>query len=333
MLIEGGRLLHELLPRLATSALSHVHIVVVVDVTSAPGFSSLTHSRLPGIIFLSPNVLKNPWQAAEHLLHESMHVKFTDLEHTHSLLRADYDPAASPMVHAPWNRAPVGWPVNRSLTVLHVYTCLALFFAVVTDRHTSLIERYGSLPSGPTPARRTRRSLDRAHYLHRYLVPNQDQLDTAGRLLVRWLGDVLRILDQSPPPEGASAHLYLDLYEREASTIRALRARLDAHRLRDEEQWAAALRNAALGETRYALDLAPSDLILQEHVEHVEILEKSNASLRESADAFIAVRQSVLNTLTGTPLLPGPREESIRAMVTESGSRLSDLFSASWDFQ
>jgi hypothetical protein len=335
MLIDGARLLSELLPRLAASALSHVHTIVVVDESSSPGFSSLTHSRLPGIIFLSPNVLKNPWQAAEYLLHEAMHVKFTDLEHTHSLLSADYDPSISPTVHAPWNRAPAGWPINRSLTVLHVYTCLALFFTVVTDRHASLAERYGPLRGGPDPAKRTRRSFDRAHYLRRHLALNQGQLDTAGRLLVRWLGDILRVFDPAPPPEGACVHLLLDLYDREASTVRALRARLEADRLRENERWAAIVRDAARSEIGCTLDLLPVDAqmtpTLHQHVKRVDALDRSNASLRESADAFLAVRQSVFDALKAMPTDPGPRDDIIRTMVENSGARLNDFLSAVWD--
>lgn len=243
-------------------------------------------------------------------------VKFTDLEHTHSLMSADYVAGESAMVLAPWNRAPTAWPINRSLTVLHVYTCLALFFTVVAERRESLAGTYGR--GGPDPVRQARRSFDRAHYLHGHLTRNQQQLDTAGRLLVRWLGDLLHAFDPAPPPEGASAHLLLDLYDREADAIGRL---TDA-----EERWAGIVREVAQSELRYAYDLLPEEAqVLRQHAEHLHALEKSGASPAESAEAFIAVRRSISEALRSTPMDPGPRDTIIRTMVESSGTRLDDL--------
>jgi hypothetical protein len=209
MLLAGMRLLRVLCPRLTRSAMSHVQLIGMVGAPLSPGFASLTSPRFPGTFFLAESVLTNPWQAAEHLLHEAMHVKFVDLEHTHSLVSADYDDRSSPMIRPPWHRAQPGavteWPLKRSLTALHVYTCLALFFTNVTNRSADLEAEYGPLQVIPT--KQTRRSFDRANYLRQQLEHYEEYLGFAGALFVRWLGKMLRSIDPSPPPEGSYVHL------------------------------------------------------------------------------------------------------------------------------
>ncbi|RBQ16663.1 hypothetical protein DP939_28655 [Spongiactinospora rosea] len=356
-LLRGAELLHELCPTLAPSALSHVHLVVVAGKKSSPGsvspgsvssgsaspgFASLTHPRIPGVIFLSPAVLGDAWQAAEYLLHEAMHVKFTDLEHTHSLLDEDYDAAASPLIRPHWNRArpeaSEGWPLDRALTVSHVYTTLALFHSTVAARHAELAGRYGPI-TGADPARQARRSFDRAQYLLHRLGRHAERLGAGGRLFLRWLGGINEAFDPSPAPEGAYAHLVLDLYEREADTIRRALSRPDAGRA-DED--AAGLRSAARQEISGCLavlaatgepsgqghELQDQDRVLTE-------LESSGASFRDSAEAFLRTRNLVLRALGPVPpaafLSPVPHRpeetvaEIVRAMVEESGRRLGAL--------
>ncbi|YCK37308.1 hypothetical protein ACNF49_25615 [Actinomadura sp. ATCC 39365] len=351
-LLRGAELLHELCPKLARSALSHVHLVVVAGKESppesaspesaSPGFASLTHPRIPGVIFLSAAVLGDAWQAAEYLLHEAMHVKFTDLEHTHSLLEEGYDAAVSPLVRPHWNRARreagEGWPVDRALTVSHVYTTLALFHSTVAARHEELADRYGPI-AGADPARQARRSFDRAQYLLHCLGRHTEQLGAGGRLFLRWLGGINEAFDPSPAPRGAYAHLVLDLYEREADTIRRALSRPDAGGA-DED--AAALRSAARQEISGCLavlaatgepsgqrqELQDQDRVLAE-------LESSGASFRDSAEAFLRTRDLVLRALGPVPpaafLGPVPDRpeetvaETVRAMAEESGRRLGAL--------
>ncbi|GAA1693277.1 hypothetical protein GCM10009733_106480 [Nonomuraea maheshkhaliensis] len=368
-LLRGAELLHELCPRLARSALSHVHLIVVAgkqpptDAVAAgeqpsasvvadgkqpsPGFASLTHPRVPGVIFLSTAVLGDAWQAAEYLLHEAMHVKFTDLEHTHSLLGEDYDAAASPLIRPHWNRARQetgdGWPVDRALTVGHVYTSLALFHATVAARHAELTDRYGPI-AGADPARQARRSFDRAQYLVDRLGVDRldrhtEQLGAGGRLFLRWLHGIHEAFDPSPAPEGAYAHLVLDLYEREADTIRKVMSRRDDGRA-DED--AARLRSAARKEIGACLavlaataapagperELHDQDRVLAE-------LESSGAAFRDSAEAFLRTRELVLRALSPVspaaflaPVPDRPEQTSaevVRSMVEESGRRLNSL--------
>lgn len=219
-IIKGARLLSQLLPDLARSALSHVRLVAVID--HPPGFTSVTNPNLMGCVFFAPGVLNTPWQAAEYLLHEAMHLKFIDLEHTHSMLRHGYKNAESIKVRPLWNRpdpfSPQGWPANRVLTVLHVYTCLALFFISVERRAKDLLPVYGFLGE-LQPAVSSRRAFDRAQYLANKAREADYDLGDAGRSFVQWLKTILQVFDPSPPLEKAYVHLLLDRYEREANEL------------------------------------------------------------------------------------------------------------------
>ncbi|WP_437733587.1 aKG-HExxH-type peptide beta-hydroxylase [Sorangium sp. So ce1335] len=232
-LAQGARLLDALLPELARSALAHTQLVVVAGPdghapAQARGFRSATVAGLFGTIVLGPVTLKTPWSAAEHLLHESMHLKFIDLELTHSLLRKGYRIDGSPVVSPPWHRRdPSGlrdWTVNRMLTVLHVYVALALFFRAVERRAPALEAEFGPL-GDLDPALQARRSFDRAHFLAHALRRHEGELGAAGRKFCAWLDGLLAALDPSPPPAGSEVHLLLDLYAREAAALRDRLAR------------------------------------------------------------------------------------------------------------
>ncbi|KYF54470.1 hypothetical protein BE08_35920 [Sorangium cellulosum] len=225
---DGVRLLDALLPRLARSALAHTHWVVVAD-TPAPAppgladFASMTAAAIFGVIVLSPHVIRTVWSAAEHLLHESMHLKFMDLEQTHSMLREGYRAASSPSIRPAWHRVePDGsydWPVNRCLTVMHVYTTLALFFRAVEQRAAELEPAFG--PVGDLdPVLEARRAFDRARFLGRELERHERELGAAGKRFVAWLRQTLDAFDPCPAPEGSDAHLLLDLHDREAASPR-----------------------------------------------------------------------------------------------------------------
>lgn len=350
MLIKGAQLLHVLCPRLATSALSHVQLITVVTGPS-PKFSSLTHPEAPGVIFVSPVVLTNPWHAAEVLLHEAMHCKFVDLEHTHSLLRHDYTPSGSPRIRPHWNRAAPQkvneWPVNRALTVLHVYTCLALFFSNVVTKCQGLEGQYGPL-HGLQPAKQARRAFDRAHYLRYQLEQSQDQLGVAGRLFLRWLHDILRAFDGAPPPEGSDVHLFLDLYEREGGEVRAFIAGVGSGGAPNDALCAKAMRQMAmreLGSARRVLSMMPDapsvSQQLQQHDEAATVAAKaSDESLHGSADLLLWVREMVTETLDAlSPMIVEAKSspvavqqapaDVIRRMVKDSGHHLNELFGAS----
>jgi len=343
MLVAGATLLHALCPRLAASAMSHVHLVAVVDANSPVRINSMTNPRIPGVFFLSPAVLTSPWQAAEYLLHEAMHLKFLDLENTHSLFSESYDETRSPLIRPHWNKVRQGnegeWPINRVLTVTHVYTCLALFFSIVAKRSPNLEGEYG--PLHRDPIRQLRRSFDRAHYLRYQLSCHEEQLGVAGRLMVRWLGEILMVFDTAAPPEGSYAHLLLDLYEREVDEIRTIAESTDMA-VRHDAQLGQAIRKVAMEEISGALEVTsmisaapPADRVLQNHQEALRALEVVNAGFKDSVDALVAVRSSILQNLSEIPpvayflprsnLRPNTPSEVLRDMVEGSTSQLNSV--------
>jgi hypothetical protein len=334
----GVNLLHVLCPDLSRSALSHVHLIAVVSAGPGAGLTSLTDPLVPGTIFLSPSVLSNPWRAAEYILHEALHVKFVDLEHTHSLLSAGDDAESAPTLRPRWNRpAPDNaneWPIQRALTVFQVYTHLALFFSMVERRRQDLQETFGPL-HGLDASREARRSLDRAHYLSHELRRREAHLGAAGRLFTRWLTDASRLLDDAPPPDGAYVHLYLDLYERECDELRGVVTRVT----HDEGMWSRRIREAGLREvrdSRRALEMlgeiAAEHRELRRRADVLLMLDGSEGSLADTVEAFVAVRRSVAASLRGvtpTAFLTGDPETGaqtvIRDMVETSGQSLGQL--------
>jgi len=342
MLVAGAKVLHILCPRLAESAMSHVHLIAVVNTKSSVKVTSLTDPRIPGVFFLSPSVLTNPWQAAEYLLHEAMHLKFVDLENTHSLFSEDYDEVSSPKVRPHWNKIIPGgvseWPIHRVLTVLHVYTCLALFFTNAASRSSSLEAEYG--PLHLDPIEQARRSFDRAHYLRYELERHEEFLGFAGRLFIRWLGEILQSLDNSAPPKGSYVHLLLDLYNRETDEIRTNVTALGDLVLPDDAKWGKFIRKVAKDEISRALVVlsmtsgaaAPANRVLQNHDKLLQTLEASEARFSDSASTFLAVRNSIFQTLSSINstayLMPSlssemnTASEVVQTMVESSCSEL-----------
>jgi hypothetical protein len=226
MLDRGVRMLEDLLPDLTRSALAHVPLVAIVG--APPGarpvpFDSFTAGSLPGTIVLSRKALTTPWKTAELVLHECLHQKWYDLQHTHSMLRRGYHHHQSPRVRSVWNRAipeeNAAWPCCRSVGALHVYVHLAVLFALMERRQEELTARYGPI-KGPQPAALFRRACDRAAYLAEQIPLHASEFGEAGRVFLDWLQDCLKAMDRDPPARGATGHLIVDLYAREVEEIR-----------------------------------------------------------------------------------------------------------------
>lgn len=218
---RGGELLLELLPSLGRGALSHAHLI---GCFSNQGFwrgkLSSSQIRAGGTIFLSREMLTDPWCVAEHLLHESLHQKLYDFRHGHQLLRPDIGEAGAPTVAALWNSpAPPGanrWDTPRAFAAFHVYAQLSLLALVAEQIADDLAAEYGP-PRGLIDSRR---ALDRAQYLGEQLDElRSTELGPAGCRLLDWLRTVLDVIDPAPPPKGATTHLLRDLYLREANRV------------------------------------------------------------------------------------------------------------------
>jgi predicted O-methyltransferase YrrM len=222
--MRGIRLLEELLPDLAPSALSHAHTLALVpSVGRWTNVASCSQFDLGGTIFLGRSSLA-PWWVAEHLLHEALHQKLYDFRHGHTLLAADVAHETSLSVCALWNPPRLHnanrWNVHRVFAAFHVYAHLTLFAMVAEQREDELAGEYGSMSDTVDSLR----SFERAWYLGERLKQDcWELLGTAGRQMVEWLLAALEFMNPSPPPPGAHIHLHLDRYVRESrETERAL---------------------------------------------------------------------------------------------------------------
>jgi hypothetical protein len=222
---RGAELLGLLVPVLSRSALAHTHVVAIVHGASEEVFRSATTAGLLGAMFLGEAAVETPWRAAEHLLHESLHLKFIDIEQSHSFFRRGYEAQSSPTTKPPWHRPgnDKGWPVNRVMTVMHVYTCLAVFFAATVERGAELAERFGEVDLAQMGLE-AGRAAHRAYYLRDALMRHRDELGIGGLRFVEWIDEALAALVPERPPLDGVVHHLLDLYDRETLQYRTMLA-------------------------------------------------------------------------------------------------------------
>lgn len=234
VLAQGARLLNELLPLSSASPLSHTHLIAIFPRVGlwATRMSS-SEFRVSGTIFLSRRLLANPWTAAEHLLHESLHQLLYDFRRGHTLLNPGFDRSDAPLIHSPWNRPDPAngnyWDVHRALAAFHVYVHLALLAQVAEQRAPELEESYG-----PLRMIGSRTALARAQYLGEQLRTQcWGELGAAGQQFVDWFGSILEILDPAPPVPGSRVHLLFDRYWREAREVGNLTGTTERAEVRD----------------------------------------------------------------------------------------------------
>lgn len=228
LLRRGLRLLDTLLPRLSASALSHVQLIALFPKLGTwRGKASSSQFRVNGSVFLNQELIGNPWWLAEHLLHESLHQKLYDFRHGHSLLAPDYAREDGAKVCSLWN-APDDegnhyWDAHRVLAAFHVYVHLALLCLLAERHEAALAPVYGAIGNNMSGSRR---AIDRARYLgEQLLATTWPELGLAGRRMTHWLLAVLDELDVQRRPAGATAHLLLDLYERQSRKLDTFLAR------------------------------------------------------------------------------------------------------------
>jgi hypothetical protein len=231
---QGIALLRELFPLLTPSLLRHIDVIALVSAgpargeagpPSAPPFStdpfiSCSSDTSPGVVFVSPSVLANPWYIAEIILHEGLHSKLYDVMATHNLFRPNYTKEEAAQLHPLWHTASFeSWDVQRSLFAMHVYAHLALFFQQVARSFDSLAPRFG--PLHVIDARLSmRRSLDRAHFLGMKLAEaGTRDLGPAGHLLLAQLQQMLLELDGASRQGEVAQRLVGDLYARQTLAL------------------------------------------------------------------------------------------------------------------
>lgn len=220
-LLRGMELLRNLLPVLTPSTLRHIDIITLLSSNprhhdgDAPAPSekliSSSGDTTPGVIFISPSVLSNPWHIAEIVLHEGLHSKLYDVMATHNLLRPNYSHEEAVQIQPEWHPSSVLWNGQRSFFAMHVYAHLALFFQRV-ERNFDALQRFGPLHVNDVQ-QAFRRSIDRAQFLGTKLSEDgAKDLGPAGRLLLTQLREMVLTLD-SANEEGSAIEATPELEE------------------------------------------------------------------------------------------------------------------------
>ncbi|BCQ03089.1 hypothetical protein [Cutibacterium avidum] len=172
-------LLERTLPSLVPAVFEHVGGLCLFEGNLDSGFSGAT----PLLIFTNVNSLSYTLDAADLILHESLHQKMRDIDTSFDTLADDYVDNAGYMVHVPWGGAEDGrvFSVDRAMSAYHVYTHLALLhIAAISDPE-----------SGPEAALLERLLIrwGRADHFGTALLDARAQRDLGvdGRKMVDWL--------------------------------------------------------------------------------------------------------------------------------------------------
>lgn len=223
---QGIQLLETVFPVLSPSVLRHIDVIAVGS-AHATSFISYTCDTCPGVIFLNPCTLRNPWFAAEVILHEGLHLKLYDVMHTHNLLRQGYSHDASATVHPLWHSRIESWSAHRALFTMHVYAHLAFFFLRARGQLSELTEAFGQ-PHISDLGVALGRATQRARFLGKWLAnEGWSDLGQAGRQLVSDLEDMLRTVDGETDNDRISRGVVGDLYERQTSALEFFLTRCD----------------------------------------------------------------------------------------------------------
>jgi hypothetical protein len=342
---RGVRLIEEVLPSVARSALSHVHVVALFPSTGQwKGRASCSQYRLVGTVFLQRKSIEDPWWVAEHLLHEALHQKVYDLRHAHSLFASDLQseeevaPKASQQIVSIWNVADVArsnhWGISRSVVALHVYAHLALFGLMSERREEELEGSYGRRSATLTS---TQAAFERAHYLASAIRESYwQELGLAGQGLIDWLEQFLDLLGPAPSRDALHLNLMLERHRRESKKAESLWKAAVAATGGDGGA-AASLNTLVVDElatTRRALASVNATTALGH-------LEADLPGFKDSSQALDPVRarearELIAGALSGSVLLRSDAVEQdasvksarqlVKTMFDRSSERLSSLF-------
>ncbi|MGP4022094.1 aKG-HExxH-type peptide beta-hydroxylase [Actinomadura sp. 3N407] len=199
---RGADLLCDLLPISGAGVFPHIATVgfATDERPDGPLLSVSGGDPLPSAIFMAPSRLTDPWETAEILFHEGLHLKLFDVSRSGSLV---VEPDRQ--VTIPWRTS--NWTLVRVLFALHVYSHLLLFRAAATDAGERLAARYGPPPRSaavdrPTPGSPAARDgtyltvLDRARYLAEQAEAIHGGCLTAqGSRFVGWLLDAIETIE------------------------------------------------------------------------------------------------------------------------------------------
>ncbi len=194
-LLEGVIVAEKIAPSLTRSALAHNSIVLMGGFEGeGQRFDSATVPGLPGVILLNPSVCSSVVDAAQALVHESMHLKFLDIDYIRPLFAPGFRPGQSPLITPIWHLEKPGfgdWPVDRVLTSMHVYIAMSVFLRSACNyfgRDASESEKFEL---------EAELSLERATWLFSCLQSYLTELSLSGRRFVHWTGKILDYLNDT----------------------------------------------------------------------------------------------------------------------------------------
>ncbi|EPX60793.1 hypothetical protein D187_001442 [Cystobacter fuscus DSM 2262] len=191
-------LLARVLPEVGSSALGHIRSICLLEVEVEGGkmMSASGGDGIPSTVFMSPEQLRNPWDAAGHLLHEGLHLKLFDVVRAHTLV----EPHSAPL-EIPWRDIP--WPMVRAIFAFHVYAHIELYRAAVDQADAGLLREFGE-PGSYTDNRHAMSvsrnngsvpyglSVERTRFLGKHLRTTwASRLTPEGLQLTRWLQQCL----------------------------------------------------------------------------------------------------------------------------------------------
>jgi len=196
----GANVAQSVVPRLAISALSHNFVAVIGSSANGSQFKSLTVPGLPGVMVLSSGAVENQYQAAEILVHESLHLKFLDIDYFQHLFPIGFRPTLSPKITPVWHEGTShgNWPIDRILTSMHVYVAMAVFFnriALNADNDDQIDVVHFSA--------RAFQCIERASWLLQTARDHSQYLTANGLNFVKWIAQILAELKTSAgyPPD------------------------------------------------------------------------------------------------------------------------------------
>ncbi|MEV4577364.1 hypothetical protein AB0K16_29395 [Nonomuraea jabiensis] len=178
--VERARgLLHRLLPEVAPSTTALVDGLAFCSGDLGSAFINGT----PLLVYIGKELLDDPLETADALLHECLHQKLVEVRLTRRMLRDGYSDDTSHKVLVPWGGSGRLFSVDRALAAFHVYVHCSLLHLAAADEHADL---------GLTPEELDERLTvrwARADFFGSTLSTPEAaaELGPDGRRLVRWL--------------------------------------------------------------------------------------------------------------------------------------------------
>ena len=219
----SAALLSSVIPSLSASSLAHVHSIALFSKSDGwQRTASSSEYRLGGTVFLSRTHLSDPWWAAEHLLHESLHQQYYDFIRTHDVYNSVSGFRTEVCVRSIWNlNSGSRWDTHRAMAAFHVYAILSVFYIIVGDWLNS-----GRPLSTPVSESYVREKivtcLQKAFHLRDEIEAKcEDHLGLAGKAFFRHFCRVVEFISRELDVASRRVNLRQQRFIKEAGRLRS----------------------------------------------------------------------------------------------------------------